>query len=71
MLLIRCAKTVLVVHCTFMAGLAETCSHVGAILHWVKTELKVCESTTMHFQRQHMAHANIHSKYSLLVTQCD
>ena len=31
--LVRCNGTVLVGHCTCMAGLAETCSHVGAVLH--------------------------------------
>ena len=28
-----------------MAGLAETCSHVGAILHWVETALRVRDDT--------------------------
>lgn len=29
-----------------MAGLAETCSHVGAILHWVETAVRIRDSTT-------------------------
>ena len=28
-----------------MAGLAETCSHVGAVLHWVETAIRVCDDT--------------------------
>ena len=36
--LVQCNGTVLVAHCTCMAGLAETCSHVGALLHWVETK---------------------------------
>ena len=42
--LVCCNRTILVAHC--MAGLAETCSHVGAILHWVETAVRVCDSTT-------------------------
>lgn len=37
--------TVLVAHCTCMAGLAETCSHVGAVLHWVETAVRVRNDT--------------------------
>ena len=37
---------VVVAHCTCMAGLAETCSHVGAILHWVEAAVCVNMSTT-------------------------
>ena len=29
------SETVLVGHCTCMAGLAETWSHVGAVMHWL------------------------------------
>ena len=29
-----------------MAGLAETCSHVGAVLHWVETAVRIRDSTT-------------------------
>ena len=43
--LVRCNGTVLVAHCTCMAGLAETCSHVGAILHWVETAIRVRNDT--------------------------
>ena len=28
-----------------MAGLAETCSHVGAVLHWVETAIRVRDDT--------------------------
>ena len=43
--LVRCSGAVLVAHCTCMAGLAETCSHVGAILHWVETAVRVHDDT--------------------------
>ena len=39
--LIKCSGAVLVGHCTCMAGLAETCSHVGAILHWVEAAVRI------------------------------
>ena len=41
--LIKCYSSgaVLVGHCTCMAGLAETCSHVGAILHWVEAAVRI------------------------------
>jgi hypothetical protein len=43
--LVHCNGTVSVVHCTCMAGLAETCSHVGAILHWVEIAIQVRHDT--------------------------
>ena len=43
--LVRCIGTVLVGHCTCTAGLAETCSHVGAVLHWVETVIRVRDDT--------------------------
>ena len=43
--LVRCNGTVLVGHCTCMAGLAKTCSHVGAVLHWVETAIRVRDDT--------------------------
>ena len=36
-LIIRTNGTVEVAHCTCMAGLAGTCPHVDAFLHWVET----------------------------------
>lgn len=33
-------------HCTCMAGLAETCSHVAAILFWLETAIRVHKETT-------------------------
>ena len=39
--LIKRSRAVLVDHCTCMAGLAETCSHVGAILHWVEAAVRI------------------------------
>ena len=39
--LIKCSGAVLVGHCTCMVGLAETCSHVGAILHWVEAAVRI------------------------------
>lgn len=44
--LVRANGTVLVAHCTCMAGLAETCSQVGAILHWVETAVRVQSETS-------------------------
>ena len=38
--------TVLVAHCTCMAGLAETCSHVGAVLHWMETAVRIRDDMT-------------------------
>ena len=35
----------MVAHCTCMAGLAETCSNVGAVLHWVETDVRVRNAT--------------------------
>ena len=43
--LVRCNGTVIVGHCTCMAGLAETCSHVGAVLHWLETAIRVRDET--------------------------
>lgn len=37
--------TVEVAHCTCMAGLAETCSHVAAVLHWVETAVRIHNDT--------------------------
>ena len=37
--------TVEVAPCTCMAGLAETCSHIGAILHWVETAVRIRNDT--------------------------
>ena len=42
--LIKCSGAVLVGHCTCMAGLAETCSHVGAILHWVEAAVRILKN---------------------------
>ena len=36
---------VLVAHCTCMARLAETYSHVGATLHWVETAVRIQDDT--------------------------
>ena len=43
--IIRTNGMILVAHCTCMAGLAETCSHVGAILHWVETAVRIRNDT--------------------------
>ena len=43
--LVRSNGAVLVAHCTSMAGLAETYSRVGAILHGVETALRVRNDT--------------------------
>ena len=39
--LVKCSRAVLVGHCTCIAGSAETCSHVGAILHWVEAAVRI------------------------------
>ena len=44
--LVRCNGTVLFAHCTGMAGLAETCSHVGAVLHCIETAVCIRDDTT-------------------------
>ena len=31
--LVECSGTVIVAQCTCMAGLGETCFHIGAVLH--------------------------------------
>lgn len=33
-------------HCTCMAGLAESCSHVAAILYWLETAVRIHEQTS-------------------------
>ena len=33
-------------HCTCMAGQGETCSHVGSILYWLETHVRIREETT-------------------------
>ena len=43
---VECSGAVLVGHCTCMAGLAETCSHVGAILHWVEATMRIQKNVT-------------------------
>ena len=43
--IIRTNGTVEVAHCTCMAGSAETCSHIGAILHWVVTAVLIRNDT--------------------------
>ena len=40
-MLIKCSGAVLVGHCTCMAGLADTCSYVGATLHWVEAAVRI------------------------------
>lgn len=42
--IIRCNGAVLAGHCTCMAGLAETCSHVGALLYWVESAVRIQET---------------------------
>ena len=43
--IIRTNGTVEFAHCTCMAGLAETCSHIGAILHRVETAVLIHNDT--------------------------
>lgn len=44
--IVQCDGVVLCGHCTCMAGLAETCSHVGALLHWVETAVRIRDETS-------------------------
>ena len=43
--ILRTNGTVEVAHCTCMAGSAETCSHIGAILHMVETAVLIHNNT--------------------------
>ena len=43
---VKHSGTVLVGHCTCMASLAETCSHVGALLHWIEAATRIQDSTS-------------------------
>ena len=45
-ILVRSNGSIIVAHRTCMGGLAETCSQVGAILHWVETAVRVHSTTT-------------------------
>ena len=38
--------TVVCGHCTCMAGLAETCSNVGAVLYWTETAVRIRDEAT-------------------------
>ena len=38
---------VLCAHCTCMAGIGEVCSHVGAVLFYIETQVKIRESKTV------------------------
>ena len=38
-------------HCTCMAGLAEVCAHLAAILFWVETSVKIHTSKTVTDQK--------------------
>ena len=57
-----------VAHCTCMAGLAETCSHVGAVLHWVQTAVRVNNLCCTSKDMQCMAYTSAQAKYSILAT---
>ena len=38
--IIKSTGTIVCGHCTCMAGLGETCSHVGALLHWIEYQVR-------------------------------
>ena len=38
-------------HCTCMAGLAEVCTHVAALLFWVEMSVKIRSSKTVTDQK--------------------
>ena len=43
---IRMNGTVEYGHCTCMAGLGETCSHIAAMLYWLETAARINKSTS-------------------------
>ena len=45
-ILIKSSGSVVCGHCTCMAGQGETCSHVGAVLYWVETRVRIREQTS-------------------------
>lgn len=49
--IIKLNGTVICGHCTFMAGLGETCSHIGALLFWVEHQVKKQDSVSCTSQR--------------------
>ena len=40
-------RKVLCAHCTCMAGLAEACTHIAALLFWVEMLIKIHNSKTV------------------------
>jgi hypothetical protein len=44
--IVRYNGVVVVGHCTCMAGLAETCSHVGALLHWIENTVRTSKEVS-------------------------
>ena len=44
--LIKRTAAVIVAHCMYMAGLAEACSHIGAVLHWIEAAVRINMSAT-------------------------
>ena len=44
--IVRSSGSVEVGHCTCMAGLAETCSHVGALLFWIEAAARSFSDTS-------------------------
>ena len=44
--LLQHTGTIVCGHCTCMAGLGETCSHVGAVLYWLETRVRIREEAT-------------------------
>ena len=43
---VRMNGTVEYGHCTCMAGLGETCSHIAAILYWLETAARITKTTS-------------------------
>ena len=41
---------ILSAHCTCMAGLAEACTHITAILFWVEMSIKIRNSKTVTYK---------------------
>ena len=58
--LVHSNNKVLVGHCTYMAGLAETCPHVGSVLYWLELKYYLSlQQHYMHFPSSSFCHGNL------------
>lgn len=49
--------TVVCGHCTCVAGLAETCLHVGAVLYWTETAVRIRDGAACTLKKKYMDNA--------------